>query len=153
MGVCRRRSVSNSATVARFMHTMRRAGHGASHSGYLGSSRHLTVSIGGLIVFNGCLGGRTAARRKDAFMKLAVILGTSLALASPAWAQSDRSKNTETHNTRPEPPMMGKHLAKGQARPEAGRRVSPNLTYHNGPVLTQTPGARVIPIMWGARWP
>jgi len=48
--------------------------------------------------------------------------------------------------------MMGKHLAKGQARPEAGRRVSPNLTYHNGPVLTQTPGARVIAIMWGASW-
>src|SRR5580765_6252514 len=99
----------------------------------------------------GAFGGRTAARRKDAFMKLAVILGC-LALASPAWAQSDRSKNTETHDTRPEPPMMGKHLAKGQARPEAGRRVSPNLIYHNGPVLTQTQGARVIAIMWGASW-
>ena len=86
-------------------------------------------------------------------MKLAVILGTCLALASPAWAQSDRSKNTETHDTRPEPPMMGKHLAKGHARPEAGRnKVSPNLTYHNGPVLTQTQGARVIAIMWGASW-
>lgn len=86
-------------------------------------------------------------------MRLAVILGTSLALASPAWAQSDRSKNTETHDTRPEPPMMGKHLAKGQARPEAGRnKVSPNLTYHNGPVLTQTQGARVVAIMWGTSW-
>ena len=86
-------------------------------------------------------------------MKLAIILGASLALASPAWAQSDRSKNTETHDTRPEPPMMGKHLAKGQARPEAGRnKVSPNLVYHNGPVLTQTQGARIIAIMWGTSW-
>jgi len=71
--------------------------------------------------------------------------------AAPVWAQSDKSKNTETHNTRPEPPMLGKHLAKGQAKPDTGAgRRSPNLVYHNGPVLTN--GAVVRAIFWGPSW-
>ena len=59
--------------------------------------------------------------------------------ASPVWAQSDKSKNTETHDTRPEPPMLGKHLAKGQgARPT---KAPPQLTYHGGAIVTgQTDG-------------
>ena len=68
--------------------------------------------------------------------------------ASPVWAQSDKSKNTETHDTRPEPPMLGKHLAKGQgARPT---RTPPQLTYHGGAIVT---GQTVVtPIFWGTTW-
>jgi len=71
--------------------------------------------------------------------------------AAPVWAQSDKSKNTETHDTRPEPPMLGKHLAKGQAKPDTGAgRRSPNLVYHSGPVMTS--GAVVRTIFWGTSW-
>jgi hypothetical protein len=68
--------------------------------------------------------------------------------AAPVWAQSDKSKNTETHDTRPEPPMLGKHLAKGQgARPT---RTPPQLTYHGGAIMT---GQTVVtPIFWGTSW-
>src|SRR4051812_1643062 len=86
------------------------------------------------------------------FMKL-VLSAVAIAslCAAPVWAQSDKSKNTETHNTRPEPPMLGKHLAKGQSNPNGalGRR-SPNLVYHNGTVLTG--GAVVRAIFWGPAW-
>ena len=44
--------------------------------------------------------------------------------ASPVWAQSDKSENTETNDTRPEPPMLGKHLAKGQGARPAGVAVA-----------------------------
>lgn len=71
--------------------------------------------------------------------------------AVPALAQSDRSANSETRGTRPEPPMLGKHLAKGQAKPDTGAgRRSPNLTYHNGPVMTVA--TEVHPIFWGTSW-
>jgi len=71
--------------------------------------------------------------------------------ASPVWAQSDKSKNTETHDTRPEPPMLGKHLAKGQAKPDANAGGRPvNLVYHNGPVVIAS--SVVHPIYWGTSW-
>ena len=63
-------------------------------------------------------------------MKLAASLLTCLVVASPAWRQSDKSANTETRDTRPEPPMLGKHLAKGLYKPAppmasaSGRRIS-----------------------------
>jgi hypothetical protein len=86
-------------------------------------------------------------------MKLATSLLACLVVASPAWAQSDKSANTETRGTRPEPPMLGKHLAKGQNKPAPpnglGKR-SPNLIYHNGPVIVTT--AEVRPIFWGTKW-
>jgi hypothetical protein len=86
------------------------------------------------------------------FMKL-VLSAVAIAslCAAPVWAQSDKSKNTETHNTRPEPPMLGKHLAKGQSKPDtgAGARVT-NLTYHQGPVITAP--TIVKPIFWGKSW-
>jgi hypothetical protein len=71
--------------------------------------------------------------------------------ASPVWAQSDKSKNTETHDTRPEPPMLGKHLAKGQARPGGGGQ-SPLLTYHGGNVVLAPTSVDVHPIFWGNSW-
>src|SRR4051812_45100977 len=71
--------------------------------------------------------------------------------AAPVWAQSDKSKNTETHDTRPEPPMLGKHLAKGQSKPDTGAGARPvNLVYHNGPVVTAKSTAH--PIFWGKTW-
>lgn len=69
--------------------------------------------------------------------------------ASPVFAQSDKSAQTETINTRPEPPMLGKHWAKGQAKPSAGARPV-NLVYHNGPVVTAKSTAH--PIFWGKSW-
>jgi hypothetical protein len=85
-------------------------------------------------------------------MRLAVSAFAVVSLcAVPALAQSDRSANTETQGTRPEPPMLGKHLARGQAKPDTGaggRNV--NLIYHNGPVITASTVVR--PIFWGTRW-
>src|SRR5262245_22030017 len=71
--------------------------------------------------------------------------------AAPVWAQSDQSKNTETHDTRHEPPMLGKHLAKGQARPGGGGQ-SPLLTYHGGDVVLASTTVEVHPIFWGSSW-
>jgi hypothetical protein len=70
--------------------------------------------------------------------------------AAPVWAQSDNSKNTETHDTRPEPPMLGKHLAKGQARPGGGGGSVPLLTYHGGDIMAVP--TMVHPIFWGTSW-
>jgi len=83
-------------------------------------------------------------------MKLATSLLTCLVIASPAWAQSDKSANSETRNTRPDPPMMGRHLAKGQANAGGNAGASPNLIYHNGGIMTQ--GAIVRAIFWGSSW-
>lgn len=86
-------------------------------------------------------------------MKLGIAaLITCLAAGAPAWAQSDQSSHSETRDTKHEPPALGKHLAKGQAKPGGGARTSPNLVYHNGPVFTQTQGAAVIAILWGTSW-
>ena len=86
-------------------------------------------------------------------MKVATSLLACLVVASPAWAQSDKSANTETRDTRPEPPMLGKHLAKGLYKPappsSVGKKVQ-LLTYHNGPVETSSPEIR--PIFWGTKW-
>jgi hypothetical protein len=71
--------------------------------------------------------------------------------AAPVWAQSDNSKNTETHDTRPEPPMLGKHLAKGQQGQASGAAsTQSNLVYHGGPVMTN--GTVVRAIYWGSSW-
>jgi hypothetical protein len=86
-------------------------------------------------------------------MKVATSLLACLVVASPAWAQSDKSANTETRDTRPEPPMLGKHLAKGLYKPappsSVGKKVQ-LLTYHNGPIETSSPEIR--PIFWGTKW-
>lgn len=49
-----------------------------------------------------------------------------------------------------EPPMAGIHWARGEAPAHNGATTSPNLVYHNGPVMTA--GAYVEPIYWGAKW-
>jgi hypothetical protein len=86
-------------------------------------------------------------------MKLATSLLACLVVASPAWAQSDKSANTETRDTRPEPPMLGKHLAKGLYKPapptSIGKKVQ-LLTYHGGNVIVSSPQIR--PIFWGTSW-
>jgi hypothetical protein len=86
-------------------------------------------------------------------MKLAISLLAFVVVASPAWAQSDKSANTETRDTRPEPPMLGKHLAKGLYKPapptSVGKKVQ-LLSYHGGPVVVASPEIR--PIFWGTKW-
>jgi hypothetical protein len=81
------------------------------------------------------------------FVVSAVLLGALC--ATPALAQSDRSNNTETN---PEPPMLGKHVPKGQEKKAAGgaASVQSNLVYHGGPVMTT--GAVVRAIYWGSTW-
>src|SRR5215831_17215469 len=77
----------------------------------------------------------------------AVLIGALC--ATPAFAQSDRSHNSETN---PEPPMLGKHVPKGQEKKEAGgaASVQSDLLYHGGPVMTT--GAVVRAIYWGSSW-
>jgi hypothetical protein len=64
------------------------------------------------------------------------------ALGAFAWAEQPEVQHGN------EPPMLGLHLAKGQASPFGGGSNA-NLTYHNGPVL---PTSDVIPIFWGKSW-
>src|SRR5262249_4223336 len=67
-------------------------------------------------------------------------------------AQSDRSKNTETHGTRPEPRQLGKHLAKGQANNGAGSYGGDDpLLFHVGGSVVSFP-TEVHPIYWGLKW-
>jgi hypothetical protein len=80
------------------------------------------------------------------FVVSAVLLGALC--ATPALAQSDRSNNTET---KPEPPMLGKHVPRGQEKKAAGAAsVQSNLLNHGGPVMTT--GAVVRAIYWGSTW-
>ncbi len=68
--------------------------------------------------------------------------------AAPAWAQSDRSANSETKVLLPEPAMLGAHMARGV---KAAKPVkAPNLIYHNGEVAVS--GAAVTAIFWGTKW-
>jgi hypothetical protein len=86
-------------------------------------------------------------------MKKFTIAAALALLTLPAWAQEERGR-PELATT--EPPMLGLHWARG-AQPEArtnnagpkGAGRSPNLIYHNGPVMANTV---VTPIFWGTKW-
>src|SRR5262245_23688828 len=66
-------------------------------------------------------------------------------------ASQDHSSQGQGVLQAPEPPMAGIHWARDHAaaRPGGGSG-SPNLLYHNGPVMTA--GAYVEAIYWGAKW-
>jgi hypothetical protein len=68
---------------------------------------------------------------------------------APAWAQSDRSANSETRVQMPEPAMLGAHLARGvkAAKPSTGVKL---LTYHNGELRVTT--SEIHAIFWGPSW-
>jgi hypothetical protein len=86
-------------------------------------------------------------------MKKIAIAAVLALLTLPAWAQEEHGR-PELATT--EPPMLGLHWARG-AQPDArtnnagpkGAGRSPNLTYHNGPILTTTV---VKAIFWGRKW-
>jgi hypothetical protein len=48
----------------------------------------------------------------------------------------------------PEPPMLGVHVARGQAKPSGGGG-SPNMTWHNGAIMNDV---AVTSIFWGKSW-
>jgi hypothetical protein len=87
-------------------------------------------------------------------MKKALAFAALMLLQMPAWAQSPSGRELN----QPEPPMLGIHWARG-ANPDAkearggappfGGGKSPNLSYHNGPILNTT---QVVPILWGKKW-
>jgi hypothetical protein len=82
---------------------------------------------------------------------IASVAMVAVCAAGIVLAQSDKSKNTETYGTHPEPKMLGRHWAKGQAKNGAGSYGGDApLAYHNGEVVEwQT---EVHPIFWGAKW-
>lgn len=65
----------------------------------------------------------------------------------PAWTQS----RAEDDGTQPDPPMLGPHLARGEAHGQAhhGGGGSPNMIYHNGDIM---PTAVTEAIFWGTSW-
>jgi hypothetical protein len=85
-------------------------------------------------------------------MKTRIVLSSLvcllLAFASPVLAQ-----DPQTGRGNPEPPMTGVHWAKDAGRnnaPPFGNGNSPNLTWHGGPILTDT--VEITPIFWGTSW-
>jgi hypothetical protein len=64
----------------------------------------------------------------------------------PAWTQS----TPEDEGNRPDPPMLGPHLARGEAHGQAHQGGgSPNMIYHNGDIM---PTAVTQAIFWGTSW-
>jgi len=66
----------------------------------------------------------------------------------PAWTQS----RPEDEGNQPDPPMLGPHLARGEANGQAhhgGGGGSPNMIYHNGDIM---PTAVTEAIFWGTSW-
>jgi hypothetical protein len=78
-------------------------------------------------------------------MKRAIFVWALVAVGISAFAQ----ENGKTELNLPDPPMLGKHMARGQ-KPNGGPPKSPNLTYHNGSVLTST--TETLAIFWGSKW-
>jgi hypothetical protein len=64
----------------------------------------------------------------------------------PAWTQS----RSEDDGNRPDPPMLGPHLTRGEANRQAHQGGgSPNMIYHNGDIM---PTAVTQAIFWGTSW-
>ena len=78
-------------------------------------------------------------------MKNSLMFLTLLTLALPGWSQlRERDKRDQ-----PDPPALGLHWARGEAHQSGGSSNSPNMIYHNGPVL---PATVTQTIFWGASW-
>jgi hypothetical protein len=67
------------------------------------------------------------------------------ALTATAWGQSNENRDV----MRAEPPMLGQHMARGEAHSGGSKGSSPQLVYHNGPIL---PATTVAAIFWGSSW-
>ena len=81
--------------------------------------------------------------------RFAIIVAAALAVCTGDAATTSGAHDDSSQLAVQEPPIGGIHWARGQApaRPGGG---SPDLVYHDGPVMTQ--GAYVEAIYWGARW-
>jgi hypothetical protein len=84
---------------------------------------------------------------------IAIVLAIAVcAVTATIRAAQDNSNRTHAQMNAPEPPMAGIHWARDHApaaRPGGGGG-SPNLLYHDGPVMTQP--AYVEAIYWGTKW-
>lgn len=78
-------------------------------------------------------------------MKSAPLLFSLLALSMLAWSQP------HDEGMEPDPPMLGPHFVRGhEAHGNGGSSTtSPNLVYHNGPVLPSTVAGSIF---WGTNW-
>ena len=72
-------------------------------------------------------------------------------LTVAAWAQGNGNGNGngKTELNLPDPPMLGRHFVRGEAGLGSPFK-SPNLSYHNGPVLTSP--SNIQAIFWGTKW-
>jgi len=88
-------------------------------------------------------------------MKTLVLFVVVLSLGVVAFGQDANAPETNLQDlsilqTRPEPPMLGAHWARGVPPMARGLRVSnPNMTYHGGPIMTSTISEAIY---WGPKW-
>jgi hypothetical protein len=82
-------------------------------------------------------------------LPIAFAAAVAICVAGVATIAQDNSQHEGGQPLPPEPLIGGIHWARDHApaRPHGG---SPNLIYHDGPVMTT--GAYVEPIFWGTRW-
>src|SRR5689334_6607708 len=111
------------------------------------SSNGLTRCSGSNTLDAMCLGTEILELKKDRMKKITVVAVLAL-LTLPAWAQENGKPEVDRPS---DPPRLGLHKPRNpNASPfGGGNGRSPNLTYHNGPILTTT---TVKPIFWGTKW-
>lgn len=95
-------------------------------------------------------------KMKRNFLFIALLF-FALSTFGQAWSQSASGVEDLSRPAGNEPPMLGIHWARGlnpyrhESRPGGGSRPrkSPNMTWHNGPVLTNVEAQSIF---WGTSW-
>jgi hypothetical protein len=90
----------------------------------------------------------------SAVQKFAVLIAFFGLMTMTGWAQStpDFSQSRAgQERMAPEPPMLGPHMVRGAGHGHNpfGGGGSPDMTYHNGPIL---PTTQTFSIFWGKSW-
>jgi hypothetical protein len=88
-------------------------------------------------------------------MKILVLFVVVLSLGVVAFGQDANAPETNLQDlsilqTRPEPPILGPHWARGVPPMARGLRLNnPNMTYHGGPIMPSTVSEAIY---WGPKW-
>jgi len=83
-------------------------------------------------------------------MKRFLVPTLLLFVASAAFGQGQKDAQTPNSHMKADPPALGIHWARGAAHTGQARSRTPNMTYHNGPIMKNV---YTQAIFWGTSWP
>lgn len=82
-------------------------------------------------------------------MRITAVLFASTLLGACVGMTEDDGTSSNDLTGQPEPPMLGKHLPRGDAGKPTGGGGNPDLIWHSGAIMNST---AVTSIFWGTKW-